>query len=143
MMALFVAGGVAAIHFGLWAVMNRPVSLVEPLDYIDGFSYSPYRRDQTPLRGIYPAYEEIAQDLSQLGDIAHRIRTYNSTENPEVSDLAGQNDLKVTAGAWIDTDKVRNRREIGALLADARLHGNIDRLMVGNESLLRADVTIP
>ncbi|MDP3874162.1 MAG: glycosyltransferase [Methyloversatilis sp.] len=143
LMALFVAGGVAAVHFGLWAVMNRPVSVVEPLDYIDGFSYSPYRRDQTPLRGIYPSYEEIAQDLVQLGGIAHRIRTYNSTENPEVSDLAGRNDLKVTAGAWIDSDKLRNRREIGALLADARLHSNIDRLMVGNEALLRADVTMP
>ena len=101
--------------------MNRPVSVVEPLDYIDGFSYSPYRRDQTPLKGVYPSYAEIEQDMKQLGGIAHRVRTYNSTENPEVSDLAGQNELRVTAGAWLDRYKVKNRREIGALLEEARL----------------------
>jgi exo-beta-1,3-glucanase (GH17 family)/cellulose synthase/poly-beta-1,6-N-acetylglucosamine synthase-like glycosyltransferase len=143
LIALLIAGGVAAVHFGLWAMFNQPVSVVEPLDYIDGFSYSPYRRDQSPLQGKYPSYEEISQDMVQLGAIAHRIRTYNSSENPEVSALAGAQGLRLTAGAWIDADRVKNRREIGALLADARMHPSIDRLMVGNEALLRGDVTLP
>lgn len=143
LIALLIAGGVAAVHFALWAVSNRPVSVIEPLDYIDGFSYSPYRRDQSPLKGKYPSYGEIEQDMAQLGAIAHRIRTYNSTENPEVSDLAGQHGLRVTAGAWLGADRDRNRNEIGALLADARLHDNIDRLMVGNEALLRGELTVP
>ncbi len=143
MIALLIAGGVAAVHFALWAVSNRPVSVIEPLDYIDGFSYSPYRRDQTPLKGKYPSYADIEADMKQLGGIAHRIRTYNSTENPEVSDLARQFDLKVTAGAWLDRNKEKNRREIGAVLADARLHDNIDRIIVGNEVLLRDDLTFP
>jgi exo-beta-1,3-glucanase (GH17 family)/cellulose synthase/poly-beta-1,6-N-acetylglucosamine synthase-like glycosyltransferase len=141
--ALLIAGGVAAVHFALWAVSNRPVSVIEPLDYIDGFSYSPYRRDQSPLQGKYPSYDEIGQDMAQLGAIAHRIRTYNSTENPEVSDLAGQHGLRVTAGAWLGADRDRNRNEIGALLADVRLHDNIDRLMIGNEALLRGELTVP
>ena len=76
MIALLIAGGVAAVHFALWAVMNRPVSVVEPLDYIDGFSYSPYRRDQTPLKGVYPSYAEIEQDMKQLGGIAHKIAEF-------------------------------------------------------------------
>ncbi|WP_018411321.1 glycosyltransferase [Methyloversatilis thermotolerans] len=142
LIALMIAGGVAATHFLLWALTNRPVSVVEPLEYIDGFSYSPYRRDQSPLKGIYPSYAEIDEDMKQLGGIAHRIRTYNSTENPEVSALARLHGMNVTAGAWLDRDKERNRREIGAVLADARLNENIDRIIVGNEVLLRTDLTM-
>ncbi|MCW5729203.1 MAG: glycosyltransferase, partial [Alphaproteobacteria bacterium] len=56
--------------------------------------------------------------------------------------LARRYGLRVTAGAWIDGRMERNEREIAAVIAQAREFRNVSRILIGNEAVLRADVTV-
>jgi len=80
--------------------------------------------------------------LRLLKPLTNRIRIYDSLENTEVFALASKLGMKVTAGAWLDRDFEANRRQINALKEQVKFYPNIERLIVGNESLLRADLTI-
>ncbi len=50
--------------------------------------------------------------------------------------------MLVTAGAWIDARPDSNAREVTALIEAARTMRHIERVMVGNEAILRGDVTV-
>src|SRR5262249_48954329 len=50
--------------------------------------------------------------------------------------------LKVTAGAWLDADPKKNDREIRNLVASVRANPNVNRVIVGNEVLLRGDLKL-
>jgi exo-beta-1,3-glucanase (GH17 family) len=58
----------------------------------------------------------------------------------EVPALAKRRGISVTLGAWLDTDRVRNEREIEQAIRLAKEHSNVVRIMVGNEVLLRGDL---
>ena len=110
---------------------------------LSGVSYSPYAADQDPARGDAPTVRTIKRDLDLLQHRVRRIRTYSSLGALQtVAYLAGDRGLTVTAGAWIGKDADRNRRETGSLVAMAKTYDAIDRVLVGNESLLRGDVPI-
>ncbi len=49
--------------------------------------------------------------------------------------------MTVTAGAWLSRDHRRNDLEIKGLIKLMRENSNIDRVLVGNETLLRGDLT--
>ena len=51
--------------------------------------------------------------------------------------------LRVAAGAWLDRRDENNEREIAALVRLARENPNVDRVVVGNESILRGDLSVP
>src|SRR6185312_4931399 len=56
--------------------------------------------------------------------------------------LAEKYGLKVMAGAWIDRRLNNNEKEIDTLIAQARHYpGTINRVIVGNEVLLRNDIS--
>src|SRR5262249_60451000 len=48
----------------------------------------------------------------------------------------------VTLGIWIDKNEARNEREIQAAIALARRYSNINAIVVGNETTLRAEKSI-
>ena len=56
--------------------------------------------------------------------------------------LAADYGLFVTAGAWLDTRIQNNEQEIAALIRAVRQNHNIERVIVGNESILRGDLTV-
>ena len=56
--------------------------------------------------------------------------------------IAAEFGLKVTLGIWIDKNEARNEREIQAAIALARRYSNVNAIVVGNETTLRADKTI-
>jgi len=139
---LLLAVIVAVLNFGVWLYLNK---LAQPLPWtgkIGGLAYAPYQRDQSPLRAIYPSVEEVDRDLKQLSQYTDRIRTYTALENPVVPELARQYGLKVLAGAYVDHRAQHNEDEIQALIEEARRNDNVDRLMVGNEALLRNDMGV-
>jgi len=59
----------------------------------------------------------------------------------EVPALAKRHGIRVTLGAWLDTDRARNEREIEQAIRLAKEHRNVVRIMVGNEGLLRGDLS--
>lgn len=132
----------ALAHFLIWSLFNQASLLIEAPKVVNGFSYAGYQKNQSPLKKIFPSTAELSNDLRLLKPLTNRIRIYDSLENTEVFALASRMGMKVTAGAWLDRDLDANRRQINALKEQVKFYPNIERLIVGNESLLRADLTI-
>lgn len=140
--ALILAGLVAATQYYIAERWNRGAEFIGAGNSIRGFAYSPFQRDQSPLKGTFPTEAEIAADLDLLAQSAERVRTYGVTENPAIIPLAGERKLTVTAGAWLSPDVAANEREIEALIESVRKYRHIDRVVVGNEAVLRGDLSV-
>lgn len=138
---LIFALAIAAVHAGAWFVINRALPLIDAPPIVHGFAYSGFQVGQSPLNNTFPSTDQLIRDLRILDTYTDRIRTYGAVENPEIVALAGVVGLKVTAGAWLSSDTVNNERELKTLLAKSELYPNIDRLIIGNEVLLRGDLT--
>jgi len=138
--AFAVAAIVATGQYSLWEHFNRGTEFVGAANNIQGFAYSAFQRDQSPLKGTFPTAQEIGTDLDVLARAADRVRTYGSTDSPAIVTEAAKRKLTVTAGAWLATDKEANDREIQALIDSARKMRHIERVIVGNEVLLRGDM---
>lgn len=138
---LLLALCVALAHMTIWAVANRALPLMDAPPIVNGFAYSGFQLDQSPLEKEYPSTAELVKDLKLLRPYTNRIRTYSSLENPEVVALASNLGIRVTAGAWLNGDSTANNREIEALKAKVAQYPHIERVIVGNEVLLRRDLT--
>src|SRR6478735_6672383 len=139
----FVVALVACVHAGLWALLERRHAVPNIDGPLASVSYSPYARSQHPDYGDRPTVEQIRADLKLLSPYTNTIRTYSSTGGGElVPAIAAEFGLKVTLGIWIDKNEARNEREIQAAIALARRYSNVNAIVVGNETTLRADKTI-
>lgn len=132
---------IAALNFVLWGVADRPTHVGAWQGQIAGFAFSAFQRYQSPLADNYPSDSELASDLTLLSKYTHRIRTYSSLESPSIPRLAMKHDLDVLAGAWLDRRDDNNERELNALIAQSRRWPDIKRVIVGNEVLLRNDMS--
>ena len=135
---------IAGLTFALWALLNRPTEEPPWPAQIQGFSFAPMRAYDDPTEGNYPSILDIDADLALLQGDVHAVRTYEVRDTiGEVPRLAAAHGLNVTIGAWLDTDTEGNAEEIERLLEILREgHRNIVRVMVGNEVLLRDDMTV-
>ena len=87
--------------------------------------------------------EQIAQDLAQLARITDCVRTY-SIENglDQVPALAAKVGLKVIQGIWLSSNRIKNLAQIAVAVELTKEHpGTITALVVGNEVLLRGEMT--
>jgi exo-beta-1,3-glucanase (GH17 family)/glycosyltransferase involved in cell wall biosynthesis len=134
---------VACVHAGLWTLLQRQQAVANVDAPLASISYSPYTRSQHPDYGDRPTPEQIRADLKILSPYTQAIRTYTSTGGGElVPAIAAEFGLKVTLGIWIDKNEDRNEREIQAAIALARRYSNINAIVVGNETTLRAEKSI-
>ncbi len=109
-----------------------------------GLSFNPMRRHHDPSKQLFPDSQEIDQDLALLKDKVHAVRTYSVNNGLEaIPELAAKYRLNVTIGAWIGTNAENNQQEVDHLITLSRQdHPNIVRTLVGNEALLRQDITV-
>ena len=134
---------VVCVHAGLWSLLQRQQAVANIDAPLASVSYSPYAQSQHPDYGDRPTPEQIRTDLKILSPYTNTIRTYSSTGGGElVPAIAAEFGLKVTLGIWIDKNEARNEREIQSAIALARRYTNINAIVVGNETTLRADKTI-
>jgi exo-beta-1,3-glucanase (GH17 family)/cellulose synthase/poly-beta-1,6-N-acetylglucosamine synthase-like glycosyltransferase len=134
---------VAVVHLGLWAFVHRPAAAPDWSGDIAGFAFSAFQRDQSPFEYRFPTVAQIESDIALLARHTSRIRSYASAENDAIPELAQKYQLDLTAGAWLDRRLDNNEREIEALAAAAQRHASITRAVVGNEAILRSDLTPP
>ncbi|MEE9396946.1 MAG: glycosyltransferase [Methylococcales bacterium] len=127
-----------------WTYVNRPDKVQSWEGPMMGVTFNPARRHHNPQKGIFPSEVEINEDLSLLKGKVHAVRTYSVANGLDrVPALAAQHDLNVTVGAWISNDPVASQHEVDTLIDISRHdHRNIVRTIVGNESVLRNDVTV-
>ncbi len=134
----------AAITFGLWAWINRPADDPGwPERGLQGVTLSPFREGQDPAQGTFPTVEDIEADLRLLSSASiAAVRTYSTLNTlAHIPRLATAQQIKVTLGAWLNEDRKTNEAEIANAIELADTQPSVIRVIIGNETLLREDMT--
>jgi len=139
--ALAIALLVAAAHLAIWRYSQPPAKVPDWQGPIGGFAFSAFQRHQSPLEHSYPTLEELERDVAILSRYGTRIRTYAATESSAIPRLAMQYGMRVNQGAWLDRRLDNNDVELRSLIGLVRAFPNIERVTVGNEAILRSDLT--
>ena len=133
---------IVANVFG-WSLLNQYEDPKPWGQAISGVSFSPYQASEDPQADRHPTPAEIDGDLALLQGKVRAVRTYSATDGIEVTaELARKYGLQVTAGTYLDTRYDRNEKEIDGVIKMANENKNVIRVLVGNETLLRADITV-
>jgi exo-beta-1,3-glucanase (GH17 family) len=136
---------VACVHAGLWVLLRSeqtPPDFAGKLESVS-VTYAPSVDSAYPGTAQRPTPEQIRADLAAIAPYTKAIRLYSSTGGAElVPPIAAQFGLKVAVGAWIEKDQERNEREIRSALDLARHNSNVNAIVVGNETQVRADMSV-
>jgi exo-beta-1,3-glucanase (GH17 family)/cellulose synthase/poly-beta-1,6-N-acetylglucosamine synthase-like glycosyltransferase len=137
--------GAGVIAFGIWAGLNRPVTDIVPYHgEIGGFAFSPFHQGESPETNRYPTTAQIKSDLALAAQHTHNIRTYTvEGDLGQIPALAEGMNLNVTLGAWLDRHPDANATELAQVAKIANANRDVKQIMVGNETILRADMTVP
>ena len=141
--AAALAAGLVA--FGVWAGANRPVTNIAPYrGEIGGFAFSPFHKGESPQNNDYPTTAQIKSDLALAATYTHNIRTYTvGGDLGQIPALAEGTGLNVTLGAWLDRHPDANAAELANVVKIANANPDVKQVMVGNETILRGDVSVP
>ncbi|TDV63254.1 beta (1-6) glucans synthase [Pseudomonas sp. LP_7_YM] len=133
---------------GYWYGLGRPVVLPDaatPTHKLQCASYTPFDKDQSPFDQPFtlrPA--RIDADLALLATRFDCIRTYSMTGLEAIPELARKHGLKLMLGAWVNANPVDTAKEVNALIKAANAYPEVvTAVIVGNETLLRKEVTGP
>jgi exo-beta-1,3-glucanase (GH17 family)/cellulose synthase/poly-beta-1,6-N-acetylglucosamine synthase-like glycosyltransferase len=140
---------VACVQAGIWGLLRPQATAPSFTGQLASVSYSPFASSDDPNSGPRPTAEQIRADLRALAPYTRAIRTYTATNGAElVPPIAAEFGLKVTVGAWIGRERdknqqdiVRDNKEVEAAVELARHYSNINAIVVGNETVQRADVS--
>jgi exo-beta-1,3-glucanase (GH17 family) len=106
---------------------------------IHGLSFSPYIEGQGPKTIIEDA--QIRDRLAVIEPYVRWIRSFSCTEGHElIPAIAKEKGLQTMVGVWLDDDREHNELEFENAIRIAN-EGHVDILAVGNEVLLRGDLT--
>lgn len=135
---------VACVQAGLWALARNTLSAPDIAGQLQSVSYAPFDGTAKRAESDEARTAKIRTDLARLAPLTRAVRLYSSTGGIElVPPIAADYGLRVAAGAWIDKDQERNQREIKAVIDLARENSNVKSVIVGNETIYRADQTVP
>ena len=106
---------------------------------IHGLSFSPYIEGQGP--GTVIEADQIRTRLAVIEPYVRWIRSFSCTEGHElIPAIAKEKGLKTMVGVWLDDDREHNELELENAIRIAK-EGHADILAVGNEVLLRGELT--
>jgi len=106
---------------------------------VHGLCFSPYLEGQSPGSPVDEA--QIRARLDIIRPYTRWVRSFSCTDGHERTPrIAHELGLKTLVGAWLGTDRAINEREIASAIELARA-GHVDILAVGNEVLLREDLS--
>ena len=104
-----------------------------------GLCFSPYEEGQNP--GDQISEEQIRRRMEIIQPYTKWIRSFSCTEgNEAIPRIAREYGIKSMVGAWLGDDPDINKQEILNLIDLAR-EGYVDIAAVGNEVMLRGDLT--
>jgi exo-beta-1,3-glucanase (GH17 family) len=106
---------------------------------VHGLCFSPYLEGQAP--GSIVGEAQILARLEIIRPYTNWIRTFSCTDGHQHTPrLARGLGLKTLVGAWLGTNLEDNERELAGAI-EVGLAGHADLLAIGNEVLLREDLT--
>lgn len=127
-----------------WWWPNRPQNPVAGFEVVkfNCLSYEAYRPGESPLTDHFATQAEVEEDMGKLARITRAIRTYAALEGPyDIPAIAQKHGVKMWQGIWLGTDRARNQLEMAKAIEMAhRYPDTIERVIVGNEVLLRRDL---
>ncbi|HBI15634.1 MAG TPA: beta-(1-3)-glucosyl transferase [Desulfobulbaceae bacterium] len=141
---ILICIAIAVISISFWALLNQPEDEPAWPSRIQGFSFQPMRAGNDPAKHILPTEAEVDDDLKLLADKTNAVRTY-SVEGvlARIPALSRKYGLNVTLGVWLDKDLEKNELEMETAIRVAREnYRNVIRVIVGNESIYRNDLTV-
>ena len=147
-LALFLASQPLMAHgymptaHGHGKVTRQSRQPTSPSSYVRGMAYGPFREGQSPELGIHPTLPEVQQDMSLLRLVANGIRSYGCQHLETVVTATQEISLPLTLGAWLSGDAEADRAEIECAVGQAQANPHITSLVVGNESVLRGQLTV-
>jgi glucan 1,3-beta-glucosidase len=141
----------AAVIFAAWwwigAPVQMPPSPLDPGDKLNCISYAPFRPGQSPLDGSVLRIEprQIDEDLALLAGVTRCVRTYsNDFGLDQVPEIAKRHGLTVMQGLWLSGEPDKNRIQVQTAIELAKRYPDvIDTVVVGNEVLLRGEMSAP
>ena len=125
-----------------WSSRDYGVRAPEWDGQVRGIAYNPsHIFAERQAKEIAP--DRIDADLAQLSKITGRIRTYTVDHGMDkVPEIARRYGMTVSLGIWIDADQERSEKEFELGIRTALANRTvIDRVIVGNETQLRGDVS--
>jgi len=126
-----------------WAWWNQPAAEPAWPEQLSGFAYSPLQRGHSPERGDVPSTADIESDLALLATATGSVRTYSiDATSRAIPALAARHGLDVTVGVALDEDGRANEAQIDKLAALVSQTRNVERAIIGNETLLTAATTV-
>lgn len=140
LIALFIACAVSVLT---WFSLDREVDAPDWNAPIRGFSYNPSHLYTVEDSKEF-SEQRLREDLTQLKKTTNRVRTYSVSRGlDKLPAIAGDLGMKVALGIWISSDLEYNEQEIQNALKLLRTNRtSIDRIFVGNEAILRGDVSV-
>ncbi|MDA8050652.1 MAG: glycosyltransferase [Rhodospirillales bacterium] len=139
LLALVLASGIACL---IWWTSNRPAFPPSYQGEIGGLAFSPFRQGQSPETEVFPSAAQVRSDLRLAARMTRQIRTYTvAGVQGEIPRLARGLPLSITLGAWLDRHPRANEAEISRLIRITNANANVQAVMVGNETILRRDLT--
>jgi GPH family glycoside/pentoside/hexuronide:cation symporter len=107
---------------------------------LHGICFSPYREGQDVRDTLTGT--QIDERMAIIAPYTKWIRSFSTTKGNELIPLSARSKgIKTMVGAWISGDKVQNDLEIQNLIEQAK-KGMVDIAVVGNEVLLREELTL-
>ena len=117
-----------------------PTPTPQVVNRLHGLNLGPYLYDD-PNYGVEISTADLSELIERIAPYTYWIRTYsvqNGLENAGM--IAHANGLQIAAGAWLGTDLAANEKEMESLIQMAQ-NGEVDLAVIGNETLLRGDLT--
>jgi cellulose synthase/poly-beta-1,6-N-acetylglucosamine synthase-like glycosyltransferase/exo-beta-1,3-glucanase (GH17 family) len=140
---ILAAALVAAVLHGLaWVTTLETAVLPDVTGKVQSMSFN-IGAPREVWFGRAATLPELAQALDVIKPVSRSIRTYTvSGIQAQVPALAKERGIDVMLGIWLGRDEASNRREIETAVALVRKYSNIRAVFVGNETLLREDLTL-
>ena len=121
-----------------WITQDNRVSLSEnSFDKIQSLSYSPYEGYDKKML----SYQQIEDDVNMLLHFTNKLRTYATLEAKAILEVTSKTTMPIDLGIWLSGDLKENYKEIErAIKLIEKYPDSIANVIVGNETLLRADI---
>ncbi len=132
--------GIAGVDFSGFTLEELQADFLELLgDGIHGISFSVYLNDQAP--GSQISEQQIRERMKVIKPYVKWIRSFSCTDgNEQIPAIAHEFGIKTLVGAWLGSDEEKNREEVESVIKVAKA-GHADTVAVGNEVLLRGDLS--
>jgi len=140
---VFAAALVAAVLHGLaWATTLETAALPDVTGKVQSMSFN-IGAPREVWFGRSATLRELTHALDVIKPVSRSVRTYTvSGIQAQVPALAKDRGIEVMLGIWLGRDEASNRREIETAISLVRKYSNIRAVFVGNETLLREDMSL-